>query len=161
MVEIEATRLPGVGMRHDLVTEAGRRLAVITRHSGRRELLLYDEADPDSARVVVQLSEDERTALVDLLGGAHVTATLGELQQQVQGLAIDWLPIARDWFADGHTIAETALRRRTGVSIVAILRDGQTIPSPGPDATLRAADTIVVVGTPEGIEQASVVLQAG
>ena len=161
MAHYEQTQLPGVGVRHDFVTELGRRVGVITRHGGRRELLVYREDDPDSCVATVHLEESDRQALVEVLGGSQVTQTLKDLQQRVEGLAIDWLPIARDWFAAGHTIADTQMRRRTGVSIVAILRDGSTVPSPEPSEALAAGDTVVVVGTPEGIEAATDVLRVG
>ena len=161
MAKFEQTRLPGVGVRHDFVTKEGRRLGVITRHSGRRELLIYDTSDPDRSAFTLHLDETDSLALVELLGGSQVTASLTELQQRVEGLAIDWLHIDSGWFAADRTIADTQLRRRTGVSIVAILRRDQTIPSPEPSQPLQADDTVVVVGTPHGIEAASVVLRVG
>lgn len=91
----------------------------------------------------------------------HRSPTLSDLQQHVEGLAIDWLSIAEGWSAVAGTIGDTQMRRRTGVSIVAILRRGTTIPSPEPAEALEAGDTLVVVGTPEGIEAASIVLRTG
>ena len=161
MTMFEETRLPGVGVRHEFVTQSGRRVGVITRHSGRRELLIYDDRDPDRAVSTLHLDESDSLALAELLGGSQVITTLGELQQSVEGLAIDWMAIPENWFAAGHTIADTQLRRRTGVSIVAILRGSQTIPSPEPPQGLEAGDTLVLVGTPEGIEAASLVLRNG
>ena len=161
MAKFEQTRLPGVGVRHDFVTELGRRIGVITRHSGRRELLVYRGDDPDSCIATVHLEESDRAGLVELLGGSEVTETLDDLQQRVEGIAIDWLGVAEGWFAGGRTIADTQMRRRTGVSIVAILRHGTTIPSPEPSEELQAGDTVVVVGTPAGIEAASVILRTG
>lgn len=161
MAKFEQTQLPGVGVRHDFVTELGRRLGVITRHSGRRELLVYRDDDPDSCIATVHLEEADRQALVEILGGSQVTQTLADLQQRVEGLAIDWLGIAEGWFAAGSTIADTQMRRRTGVSIVAILRNGTTIASPEPGERLEVGDTIVVVGTPDGIEAASILLRTG
>ena len=161
MVKFEQTQLPGVGVRHDFATESGRRIGVITRHGGRRELLLYREDDPDSCIATMHLEESDRAALVEMLGGSQVTQTLDELQQRVEGLAIDWLSITREWFADGKTIADTQMRRRTGVSIVAILRGASTVPSPEPSQRLQGGDTVVVVGTPDGIEAARAVLRSG
>jgi TrkA domain protein len=161
MARIEQTRLPGVGVRHDFVTRDGRRVGVITRHSGRRELLVYDDADPDRCLQTLHLDEADSQALVELLGGSHVTEMVADVQQRVEGLAIDWLSVEPGWFADGVTIADTQLRRRTGVSIVAILRGDDTIPSPEPSQSLLADDTVVVVGTPAGIEAASVILRVG
>ena len=42
-------------------------------------------------------------------------------------------------------------RTRTGSSIVAVIRDGESIPAPGPDFPLLAGDVIVGVGTAEGL----------
>ena len=161
MTTFEETRLPGVGIRHDFVTEHGRRIGVITRHSGRRELLIYDQHDPDACRETLNLTEADRSALAELLGGSQITARLGDLQQQVEGLAIDWLALGDDWWAAGHTITDTQLRRRTGVTNVAIIRGQETVPAPAPNQRLDAGDTLVIVGTPAGIEAASAVLRIG
>lgn len=94
MAQFEQTLLPGVGVRHDFVTDSGRRIGVITRPRGRRELLVYRDDDPDSCLVTLHLEEPDQVALVELLGGSQVTEALTELQQRVEGLAIDWLGIA-------------------------------------------------------------------
>ena len=47
------------------------------------------------------------------------------------------------------------------ISIVAIVRDNETIPSPAPDFRLASGDTAVVVGTPDGIRDASAILRDG
>jgi TrkA domain protein len=71
--------------------------------------------------------------------------------QRIEGLAIDWLAIRSGSPYAGRTIADTQARSRTGVSIVAVLRDGSAIPAPTPDVRLQAGDTLVVVGTIDGI----------
>ena len=162
MPRIEETQLPGVGLRHDLATRSGERLGVITHRTGRRELVIYDRGDPDASRNVIRLDEDEGHALAEVLGGTRVAENLATMiQQSVEGLSIDWLAVSDSWSSAGHTIADSELRRRTGVSIVAIIRDGQTVPSPTPDQRIEAGDTLVVVGTPEGIKRASAHLEAG
>jgi TrkA domain protein len=150
-MQIEETTLPGVGLRHDFTTKAGRQLGVVTHRTGRRDLLIYDREDPDTCQEVVQLTDEEADALGELLGGSRVVEHLAHLQQ-VEGLAIDWLPIRQGSAFDGGTIADTQARTRTGVSIVAILRDDSAIPAPTPDVRLQAGDTLVVVGTAEGVK---------
>lgn len=54
----------------------------------------------------------------------------------------------------GRTIRDTALRARTGVTIVAITRDGRPIGNPEPDLTLEANDVLVLVGRHMQLEQA-------
>ena len=40
VVDIQETNLPGVGLRHDFTTRAGRQLGVVTHRTGRRDLLV-------------------------------------------------------------------------------------------------------------------------
>jgi TrkA domain protein len=47
------------------------------------------------------------------------------------------------------------------VSIVAVLRGDAAHPAPGPAFALRGGDTLVVVGTPRGIEELAVLLRSG
>jgi TrkA domain protein len=150
-MQIEETTLPGVGLRHDFTTRAGRQLGVVTHRTGRRDLLIYDREDPDTCQEVVQLTDEEADALAELLGGSRVVEHLAHLQQ-VEGLAIDWLPVRQGSAHDGGTIADTQARTRTGVSIVAILRDDSAIPAPTPEVWLQAGDTLVVVGTAQGVK---------
>lgn len=72
MADIDETRLPGLGLRHDFQTSAGARIGVITYRDGRRELLLFDERDPDECRASVTLDDEDARALADLLGGSQI-----------------------------------------------------------------------------------------
>jgi TrkA domain protein len=149
-MDIQETALPGVGLRHDFTTRAGRHLGVVSYRTGRRDLLLYDP-DPDACQEVIQLTQEEADALADLLGAARLTGHLAELQQQIEGLAISWLTIQGNSPYAGGTIADTQARSRTGVSIVAVLRAQTAFPAPTPSFGFQAGDTAVVVGTPAGI----------
>ncbi|MGH8906371.1 MAG: cation:proton antiporter regulatory subunit [Egibacteraceae bacterium] len=159
MTRIEETRLPGVGLLHSFVTKPGRRIGVLTHRSGYRELLVYDERDPDACRLSLRLDSDDSHTLADLLGAPELAAHVARLQQSVEGLIIDWLPVRPGSACAGQTIGQTGLRERTGVSVVAVVRGEQTIPAPGPDHRLEAGDTAVVVGTAEGIHRAVELLQ--
>lgn len=161
MVDVDETKLPGVGVRHDFLTDEGRRVGVITHVSGRKELLVYSADDPDSCSEAVSLEADESAGLTELLGGSQVNATLAHLQQEVEGLAIDWLHVTDRWWCAGRTITETDLRARTGVSVVATIAGQTTVPSPEPDLPLAADSTLVVVGTADGIASAVVLLRDG
>ncbi|HEV8164342.1 MAG TPA: cation:proton antiporter regulatory subunit [Actinomycetota bacterium] len=149
-MDIHETALPGVGLRHDFTTKTGRQLGVITHRTGRRDLLVYDREDPDACREVVELTDEEAEALGELLGADRVVEHLADLQR-IEGLAIDWLAIRPGSPFAGRTIADTQARSRTGVSIVAVLRDRSAIPAPTPDVRLEPGDTLVVVGTTDGI----------
>src|SRR5919197_324952 len=150
-MDVNETALPGVGLRYDFLTRAGRQVGVVAHRGGRRDLLVYDREDPDTCREVVQLTEEEADTLADMLGAARIAGRLAELQQHVEGLAIDWLELPPGSPYAGRPLGDTQARSRTGTSIVAVLRGEEAIPAPGPGLPLRAGDTVVVVGTPEGI----------
>jgi len=155
MTDINETKLPGVGILHDFQCQSGGRIGVISHHAGRREVLIYDESDPDRVAECATMTADEAHCLAELLGGTSVTERLDVLRHEIAGLAIDWLPISPGSQYAGKTIADTEMRTRTGVSIVAIVRGDQPIPAPGPAEELRLGDTAVVVGTAEGIDAAA------
>jgi TrkA domain protein len=157
-MDIQETNLPGVGLRHDFTTRAGRQLGVVTHRTGRKDMLVYDRKDPDATQEVIQLTQEEADALADLLGADRLVEHLAGLTQRIEGLAIDWLPIRAGSPHASQTIADTQARSRTGVSIVAIVRGDDAIPAPTPDVRLEPGDTLVVVGTAQGIKNLSKLL---
>jgi K+:H+ antiporter subunit KhtT len=44
---------------------------------------------------------------------------------------------------------------------VAIMREGEVLPSPGPDVVLHPGDLLVAVGTQEGLDTAASILRNG
>lgn len=156
MPDIRETKLPGVGIEYDFRTRAGDHIGVIARHSGRREVVLYDPHDPDAVKTEFELTESESAAVAELMGGTRITAQLAALTVDIEGLVIDWIPLPPTF--PTVTIADTAMRTRTGCSVIAIMREGVAIPAPGPDHELMAGDTAVIVGTKDGIAAAADVL---
>ncbi|MFI5268613.1 MAG: cation:proton antiporter regulatory subunit [Chloroflexota bacterium] len=151
-VTIEEADLPGIGKRHDFQTQKGRRVGVVLHRGGRRDLLVYDARDPDSCSETVVLTIEEADALAELLGAPRIIERLAQLHEQVAGLVSEQLTLAAASPYAGRTLGDTEARSRTGASIVAVLRSGTVIPSPTPDFRFEAGDSIVVVGTPAGVE---------
>ena len=151
MGEVRETKLPGVGVRHEFTTNAGDDVGVLVHHDGRREILVYDTSDPDTCSTLVALSSDDARTLSELLGASQVAEVVSAVQQEIEGLAIEWLEVPADSPALATTIGGGQYRTRTGASIVAVLRDGKSIPAPGPDFRVAAGDVIVAVGTGEGV----------
>ncbi|WP_157249883.1 cation:proton antiporter regulatory subunit [Nonomuraea typhae] len=160
-MEVEQTALPGIGLRHEFTTQSGRRIGVVSHRTGRRDLVIYDKGDPDRACEAVQLNDDEADALSELLGAPRIVQRLNELHRQVEGLVSVQLAITSGAPYAGRPMGETRMRTRTGSSIVAVVRDGQVVASPGPDFVFAAGDTVVVVGTLEGTAAAADILAAG
>ncbi|UUN28115.1 potassium transporter TrkA [Streptomyces sp. FIT100] len=142
------TSLPGVGTQYDFTTESGRRLSVVVHQDGRRFLGFYAAADPDASVASVPLSPDEAAAL------AHLIApdTIDAVRTDGIDLVTERIPVsARSPYA-GRRLGETRARTRTGASIVAVLRRTSAHPSPGPDFRFAIGDTLVAVGTREGVD---------
>lgn len=161
MSEIHEVKLPGVGVRYEFETNEGNRIGVISHRTGLREIYIARADDPDEFKRILGLSPDDARTLAELLGATRVAEQLAELQQRIEGLVIDWLPVRADSAYVGRTIGDTGLRTRTGVSVVALLRGDDAVPAPGPEEALRDGDYLVVVGTGRGVEQAVEILRAG
>jgi len=158
MPNIDETKLPGVGLRHEFACERGGRVGLITRHSGRRELLVYDSDDPDYVSESVSMTPDEANALAGLLGGTTLVERFDDLRQHIAGLSLDWLPLAKGSRFAGTELGATQMRTRTGVSVIAVIRGSSAIPAPGPEVVLLGGDTVVVIGLAKGIDAAARIL---
>lgn len=159
-MDVRETALPGIGVRHEFTTEDGQHVGLVSHRSGRRDVLLYDQRDPDAASQTVSLNADESETLASLLGAARITRELTSLPEQVQGLVVEWLRVPESSPYADRTLGDTRARTRTGASVVALVRAGQVTPSPGPESELRAGDRLVVVGTPAGIEAVTRLLES-
>lgn len=157
---VSETPLPGIGIRYEFVAQDGRRIGVVHHRSGVRELVRYERDDPDTSLDLLRLGPEDSRTLAELLGASQVAKDLAELERDVEGLAVDRLPLAEGGPFHERTIGDTGARTRTGVSIVAVLRDGAAHPAPGPEFGLLGGDTLVVVGTPRGIEELAILLRS-
>jgi TrkA domain protein len=155
---VEQTTLPGIGVRHDLVTGSGRRLGVVTHRNGRRDLVLYDRDDPDGCAADIPLTDDEAEALADILGASLMLGQLSGLRQQAAGLLTEQISIPAGSPYVGRRLGDTKARTRTSASIVAVLREREVIASPDPTFRFEAGDVVVVVGTRHGLDGVSKIL---
>ncbi|MEI5584483.1 MULTISPECIES: cation:proton antiporter regulatory subunit [unclassified Agromyces] len=160
-IRIEKVDLPGIGFRHDLVTEGGRRISVVSHRDGERDLGVFDEDDPDACRDSIPLNDDEAAALADVLGTSVMMSRLTSLSDETAGLFTEQIALPTDSPYLNHPLGHTKARTRTHSSIVAIVRDGQVIPSPTPSEVLRAGDVIVAVGTRQGLDAVARLLAHG
>ena len=155
MRKVTEADLPGVGVRFDLQTNAGRCVGVVVHQSGRRDLVVYDEQDVDRACESVELSEDEGHTLGELLGGSPVLEHLDDAVHRLEDLVISWIRIDEKSSLAGMTLTEAALRKRTGAGIVALVTDSGSIPIPGGTDRLEPGDTAVLVGVPSSVKAAT------
>jgi TrkA domain protein len=152
MRKITEVQLPGVGVRYEFTSARGERIAVVAHRGGRQDLALYDRNDADTCRTMLELDAEDAATLASVLGAPQVAASASAMQR-IEGLAIDWVTVAAGSTAAGATLADGGYRSHTGTSIVAVIRQQQTIPAPEPEFALEPGDVAVAVGTPEGLTQ--------
>jgi len=63
--------------------------------------------------------------------------------------------------AAGRTLRELDMRRRTGSTVLAVMRDGSLTPAPPADMRLEVGDSLVMVGKPDQIGSAIAMLMEG
>ncbi|OAA27181.1 potassium/proton antiporter regulatory subunit, CPA2 family [Frankia sp. EI5c] len=160
-MNVEETGLPGIGLRHDFSTRAGRRVGVVSHHSGRRVLVVYDAHDPDSCAESITLTAEESDVLSELLGAPHIVEKLADLSRAFAGLVGEQITILAGSPYVGRQLGDTHARTRTSASIVAVVRDRQVLASPRPDFRFQAEDVVVVVGTPENTAAVGELLRSG
>ena len=135
-VDLRETRLPGVGTKFTIRLDGGGRLAVILHNDGPRELYFFRHADDDEAR-----------QLGAVIGGAYERPKIVEdLDIALGELLIEWeaVPDTSPWI--GKTLAESGFRAKTGVTIIAILREPEPVTGAQPDDVIQQGDTLVTVG---------------
>jgi TrkA domain protein len=145
--EVRQTRLPGVGVKYGFDLDGGGRITVIQRVDGERELYWFRRADDDEPGAVLHLEDDEARQLGALLGGAFERPKIvDDLELALGELAIEWIPVPESSPAIGKSLADCAFRARTGITIIAILRDPEPVAGAQPDDVIEAGDTLVTVG---------------
>lgn len=157
-MEIYETPLPGIGVRYEFTSESGDHVGVVVRRDGKRDIALYDRQDPDSCKGTMELSEGDASKVAELLGGTNITARLESLKHMVEGLAIEWITMPEAGGLTGKTIGEGRIRTETSASVVAVIRKEDGIPGPGPEFTLEARDTVLVMGSDDAVGKARAIL---
>ncbi len=133
---------------------------MIDHRDGTLDLIV---SKPDNPDVTDQISLTQREAalLATLLGAPQVVARLQEEHREFDGVTTRQLTVRGGSPYDGRPLGDTRMRTRTKTSIVAVVRAGHAIASPGPDFVFNAFDVLVVVGTSEGLAAAAGILTDG
>jgi TrkA domain protein len=125
----------------------GGRLSVIMHNDGQREIYYYERSDDDEPTAVIELHDDEARQLGAIIGGAYERPKIVEdLELALGELQIEWVSVPDTSPMIGKTLAEAGLRARTGVTVIAILREPESVSGARPEDVLQRDDTLVAVG---------------
>lgn len=125
--------------------------------------LIIRELNPD-VEIVARANETESVVKLYRAGADYVLALSTVSGRMV---ATDLLPDPEAGSVDeetaivrtkapklaGQTLAEAEVRARTGVTVIAVERDGEIMTGIGPSFSLQADDELIVTGTDESIER--------
>jgi CPA2 family monovalent cation:H+ antiporter-2 len=104
---------------------------------------------------------------VDLIRKEHYGALRGlrlqgrqldQLSQYLAGTTTDTILILDGSPAAGKNLDEIELRSRTGVTVIAVVRDGKSTHNPAPEFRLAAGDVLVLLGSHKGLDDAIQIL---
>jgi CPA2 family monovalent cation:H+ antiporter-2 len=84
--------------------------------------------------------------------------SLERLRQLLAGNIVDNFLLLENSPAVGKSLAQLDLRNKTGASVIAIVRDHQTLTNPAADFVLAANDLLVVMATHRGLENVAAML---
>jgi TrkA domain protein len=120
---------------------------LILHNDGKRELYWFRRADDDEPSAVITLDDDEARQLGAVLGGAYQRPKIvEELEMALGELSIEWVAVPDSSPLIGKTLAEAALRAKTGITIIAILREPEPVSGAQPNDVIKHGDTLVTVG---------------
>lgn len=151
-MELRETDLPGIGKKYDLILESGKEISIIIYSTGKREIYLMEDEEP---LCTIELSDEESRELGFLLAGAvYQPIPSTKMELIMKEMVMEWIKVEEGSNFENKTIADLQVRKRTGASIIAIVRGDKIIPSPDPyREVIKAGDTLVVVGTRNQVNQ--------
>jgi TrkA domain protein len=150
-MQIMETDLPGIGKKYTLSTRSGVTYSVIIHSSGKREIYRFEQ-DQDVPSSVTELTDEEARQVGSILSGSYFQPTVVDKTELVmKEMIIEWFALEESSPLAGHSIRELAIRKKSGASIIAVLRSDQVIPSPSPEEELKPEDTLMVAGNREQV----------
>jgi CPA2 family monovalent cation:H+ antiporter-2 len=80
---------------------------------------------------------------------------LGRIASLFAGTTVDNIQLQPGSPANGKTLKELDLRRATGATVIAVVRNGEAATNPGPDYKLRTDDILVLLGAHRDLDEAA------
>jgi len=149
----------------DVVLEAGLKDApsvVLTTNDDATNIFLaiYCRRLNPNARIVSRISEEWNLEAIHRAGAdfalSHSSLASKYLLSEVQGSELVILGEGADIFAEavpaklaGKSLAESGIGAQTGLNVIALRHDGESITNPRADVELRAGAELVMLGTVE------------
>src|SRR5690606_31702978 len=103
--------------------------------------------EESESKCVMTLSDEESRQVAGIIGGlSYKPKALETIEVALDDLSIEWIKVGRGSPSIGRSIGELEVRKRTGASIIAAIKEGDSMINPGPDYVITADTTMVVAG---------------
>lgn len=148
-IKVQETELPGIGKKFSFLISSGEKIVLVVHLTGEREVFIFRPKEEEPC-FQLSLTDEEAREMALILGGAAYEPTpLPQAEIVLKGMVIEWLTVTPGSPLVGNTIANLQIRKRTGVSVIAIKRKGEIIPNPDPSEIIVEGDTLLLIGTGE------------
>lgn len=163
MTLIRESDLPGIGRKFLINARSGDKLVIIVHDDGRREIHHFDNEDPEESISMVTLDDTEARRVGGILGGmSYMPKALESVDVAFDEMFIEWYKVEPGSKAIGLTIGDLGIRKKTGTTIIAIVkRDQVKIVNPGPEQTIREGATLVMLGERAKVKACKQLIQQG
>ncbi len=123
----------------------------------------------DVPRIVARAFDERHARLLLEIGASEVLIPEDEIGSRLAlrlsaPRVLDQIPLGDAVVAEiqtpeafvGRSLAELELRARQGITVLALRREGETVPNPGGEQTIHEGDILVVVGSPDSVRDTAV-----
>lgn len=153
-MKVSVSQLPGIGQKISLQTGENSMIVIVVHHTGKRELYLFEDADNDEADFAMDLTPDETRELgAQLLGATYQPVAAEQLRMFKKQIVIDYIELEKNSSLVNKTIEESAIRKRTGATIIGIIQGDESIAVPDPKQKLQAGDMLMCIGKKDQLEE--------
>lgn len=147
------SELPEIGTKYEIESPKGDKVAVIFLTTGEIELYILEAGAEKPS--VTRLTSEEARRVGSVLTGAMLTIEREDVEVSFSKISdlrinIHICPVTKGMV--GKSIEDLAIRKRTGVTIIALSRRGRSIISPPPETVFEEGDLIVMLGEREQIK---------
>jgi len=154
------TDLPVIGKKITFMTHANDKATLIVHHDGKREFYIMDKDGEPQAQISM-LDEEARRIGSFISGITYKPKSIEDLELKLEGIEIEWFTLDSNSPIVGMKMGGLGVRKRTQVSIIAVINEDGFTPNPSSEYIFNAGDICVVIGDPENFKFFDELIQCG
>jgi TrkA domain protein len=152
--------LPGIGKKITFMTHSGDKATLIIHHDGKREFYIMDKEGEPLANVTM-LDEEARRIGSFISGITYKPKSIEDLELKLEGIEIEWFTLEASSPIVGLRLGGLGVRKRTQVSIIAVINKDGFTPNPSSEYVFNPGDICVVIGDPNNFKYFHDLVQCG